>query len=179
MQWDIDTVRDLMNSSRKRWPRGGAEGYIILTHMLTKGLIQVEVRPFEPLPLPDDDHPLRPKQVKGGAVHTLLKWQAANWLRSIGEPSPIYEHSIHGRYADVWAPNARFWVECGDTDPRKFVEAFRRNFTRAICVFPFERQDEAPNRVYIFRPTRLGRRFLKKRYAQSVAMLTERIRART
>lgn len=118
----------------------------LLSMLIRQGVIDVLRVGFHSMPVPDATNHEQALEFKdacygGGYGHSLLKWNAFHFLKSMGSPAPRYEQGwYHGR-ADVVCEDLQIAIECGSTAPMHVVRCLSAKDAREFWLFPFPGAD--------------------------------------
>lgn len=133
--------------------RGTYSEYAELVRHIREGNIQAVSIKYRPSPeLGPNEATWDYMQSRGGGSHhhSLLKWSALNFLRSVGSQEPAYERWCASGRCDVFCRDLGIIVECGCVSPAKVIAGASCTDVREFWVFPF-RDSSGIGTAYRFR----------------------------
>jgi hypothetical protein len=65
--------------------------------------------------------------------HLILKYNASEILKNLGEPNPLIEYN----YYDVYSPKLKIRIECGHTNPSQFLSSINSEDIKKFWILQY------------------------------------------
>ena len=149
-EWSVEKLLHLFNSQGGPKPRGTNQSYHEILELLLTGTIDSMELKIEPTKSPTppakggrygkDWAIFKTCRLGGGDLHSWLKWWAFKWLECQAEAPPELECTIRGYgRADLFSPERRTIVECGNTSPLHVMSFLEMAPDNRFILIPFQR----------------------------------------
>lgn len=151
----IDKIIDSEASYSRE--KSGYEG-LVLGIFEAMGLINIEelIVDIVDIPVDQNDIPYG-LEGSGGHIHTLLKYNAFNYLKETNPNAEIqFEYSHYNYYIDVFDITHSIAIECGDNAPPKIISIICNSDINCLYILTYHKAGKSQYYMYKFNLTKEG-----------------------